>query len=95
MTSHPSATCFTPGAIWPDRNGVHINAHGGGILVHEGVFYWFGEHKVAGTAGNVAMVGVSCYASRDLYDWDDAGIALAVSDEPGSDIIRGCVIERP
>ena len=32
-------TAFHPGAIWPDNNGVHINAHGGGILVHDGVFY--------------------------------------------------------
>ena len=23
---------FTPGELWPDNNGVHINAHGGGIL---------------------------------------------------------------
>ncbi|KAA6310420.1 hypothetical protein EZS27_038272, partial [termite gut metagenome] len=37
-----SADIFTPGAIWPDNNGVHINAHGGGILYHEGKYYWFG-----------------------------------------------------
>ena len=23
---------FKPGEIWPDNNGVHINAHGGGML---------------------------------------------------------------
>ena len=32
-------TAFRPGAIWPDNKGVHVNAHGGGILVHDGVFY--------------------------------------------------------
>lgn len=96
MTPPPSpAPSFLPGSIWPDRAGVHINAHGGGILLHEGRFYWFGEHKIAGTAGNVAMVGVSCYASHNLYDWEDAGIALAVSDDPASDIVRGCILERP
>jgi hypothetical protein len=42
------------------------------------VFYWFGEHKIAGEAGNVAHVGVHCYTSTDLYNWKDAGIALAV-----------------
>ncbi len=89
------ARCFVPGALWPDRAGVHINAHGGGILVDQGVYWWFGEHKVAGKAGNVAQVGVSCYASRDLYAWEDAGIALAVSDDPTSDLARGCIIERP
>jgi len=91
----PPFTSFAPGELWPDNNGVHINAHGGGILLHDGIFHWFGEHKVAGKAGNVAMVGVSCYTSRDLYNWSDAGIALAVSDEPASDLVRGCVIERP
>ena len=95
MTSPRPAGSFTPGELWPDRNGVHINAHGGGILVHDGVFYWFGEHKIAGKAGNAAMVGVSCYASRDLYEWEDAGIALAMSDDPASDIVRGSVLERP
>ena len=33
------------GEIWPDNNGEHINAHGGGILLHNGTYYWFGEHK--------------------------------------------------
>lgn len=86
---------FTPGALWPDDKGIHINAHGGGFLYHEGIYYWFGEHKIAGHAGNQAHVGVHCYASRDLYNWQDRGIALHVSDDPGSDIVRGCVLERP
>ena len=88
-------TQFTPGALWPDNKGVHINAHGGGFLYHEGVYYWFGEHKIAGRAGNQAHVGVHCYASRDLYNWEDQGIALRVSNDPDSDIVRGCVLERP
>jgi hypothetical protein len=35
-----------PGEIWPGNNGVHINAHGGGILFHDGKYYWYGEHKI-------------------------------------------------
>jgi hypothetical protein len=74
---------FYPGQIWKDNNGVHINAHGGGILYHEGIYYWFGEHKIAGTAGKAAHVGVQCYSSKDLYNWTDKGIALAVvHDDP-------------
>lgn len=87
--------CIESGAIWPDNNGVHINAHGGGVLYHDGLYYWFGEHKVAGRAGNKAQVGVHVYSSRDLYHWHDDGIALAVSDDPESDIARGCILERP
>ena len=38
-------TSFKPGEIWTDNNGVHINAHGGGILYDKGTYYWYGEHK--------------------------------------------------
>lgn len=86
---------FTPGEIWPDNNGVHINAHGGGILKVGKTYYWYGEHKTEGTAGNVAHVGIHCYSSRDLYNWKDEGIALAVTHDPESDIREGMVIERP
>ncbi len=86
---------FRPGEIWPDDQGVHVNAHGGGVLWHDGRYYWFGEHKIAGGAGNVAHVGVHVYSSRDLYNWKDEGIALRVSDNPTNDIARGCILERP
>ncbi|MCY1721288.1 glycoside hydrolase family 43 protein [Prolixibacteraceae bacterium Z1-6] len=85
-----------PGEIWPDNNGVHINAHGGGVMFYEGKYYWFGEHKIEGKAGNRAMVGVHCYSSKNLVDWKDEGIALeVVKDDPDSDIAEGCILERP
>lgn len=86
---------FRPGEIWPDDKGVHINAHGGGILFHDGTYYWFGEHKIEGGAGNVAQVGVGVYSSKDLYQWKNEGIALKVSEDPASPITKGCIIERP
>ena len=86
---------FVPGEIQHDNNGVHINAHGGGILFHQDTYYWFGEHKIEGKAGNKAHVGVHCYSSTDLYNWNDRGIALKVSDDASSDIAKGCVLERP
>lgn len=86
---------FRPGGLWPDNNGVHINAHGGGILFHAGVYYWFGEHKIEGPAGNKAHAGVHVYSSRDLYNWRDEGVALHVSDDPSSPVSRGCILERP
>lgn len=88
-------TKFLPGQLWPDTNGVPINAHGGGILLHEDIYYWFGEHKTEGVAGNYAQVGVHVYASQDLLNWEDRGIALAVEDDPASEITRGCILERP
>jgi len=86
---------FRPGAAWLDTDGVPINAHGAGMLYHEGVYYWYGEFKIAGPEGNRAQVGVSCYSSRDLYTWKNEGIVLPVSDDPTSDIARDCIIERP
>lgn len=86
---------FRPGEIWPDDQGVHINAHGGGILFHEGTYYWFGQHMIEGGAGNLAHVGVHVYSSKNLYQWKDEGIALRVSDDTRSDIAKGCVLERP
>lgn len=86
---------FRPGEIWPDNNGIHINAHGGGILMEGDTYYWYGEHKIEGTAGNVAHVGVHVYSSKDLYNWKDEGIALAVTHDEDSDIREGMVIERP
>jgi hypothetical protein len=89
------AQTIKPGEIWPDNNGVHINAHGGGMLFHEGTYYWFGEHKTEGRRGNAAWVGVHCYSSENLTDWKDEGIAMRVSEDPESPIVEGCVIERP
>ena len=83
---------FFPDQPWPDDHGVHINAHGGGVLFHDGAYYWFGEHKLS---GETAEVGVHCYSSTDLYNWKDEGVALAVVEDTQSDITRGCIIERP
>ncbi|MBQ7461976.1 MAG: family 43 glycosylhydrolase [Bacteroidaceae bacterium] len=82
-----------PGKLWPDDEGRHINAHGGGILKHGDTYYWFGEHKAEHTSS--ALVGVTCYSSQDLLHWHNCGVALSVTDEKGHDIERGCVLERP
>lgn len=82
-----------PGEEWPDNNGVHINAHGGCVLFHDGVYYWYGENRPA--HGFTTEVGVEVYSSSDLVQWTDCGVALAVSREKGSPIERGCIMERP
>ncbi|MFO7672550.1 MAG: glycoside hydrolase family 43 protein [Lutibacter sp.] len=86
---------FTPGEVWLDNNGVHINAHGGGFLFHNGIYYWFGEHKIGGELGNKAMVGVHAYSSKDLYNWKDEGIALEMHSDTLSLLQIGSVLERP
>lgn len=86
-------TTFTPGQFWLDNKGEHINAHGGGMIFYDGKYYWFGEIKSDST--NNAMEGVSCYSSEDLYNWKNEGISLSVSSDEKSDIVQGCIIERP
>ena len=88
-------TSIKPGSIWPDNKGIQINAHGGGILELNGTYYWYGEHKIEGDAGNYAQVGVHCYSSKDLVNWKDRGIALAVDNDSTSLLVKGCIIERP
>jgi hypothetical protein len=41
-------THILPGELWLDNHGVPINAHGGGLIFHQGRYYWFGEHKIEG-----------------------------------------------
>ena len=83
------------GELWCDTAGYAINAHGGGVIFEEGAYWWYGEHKVYGETGNRAHVGVHVYSSTNLHEWTDRGIALAVSDDDGSDIADGCILERP
>ena len=97
------------GELWRDDGGRHINAHGGGILKYNDTYYWFGEHKDEKTSD--ALVGVMCYASKDLVNWRNCGVALRVTEPAAgqgngrnarrrgattdSDIERGCILERP
>ena len=57
---------FVPGELWPDDRGIHVNAHGGGVLWHDGRYYFYGEHKSEHTSK--ALVGVNVYSSEDLYN---------------------------
>ncbi len=94
-----------PGAIWQDTNGQHINAHGGGILYHEGTYYWYGEYKgeytyrspgVGWECYRTEAGGVSCYSSKDLYKWKFEGVVLKPDTcDTYSDIHPTMVIERP
>nr|MCR5312211.1 beta-glucanase [Bacteroidaceae bacterium] len=81
------------GELWLDSNGKHINAHGGNVIKYGDKFYWYGENRPY--KGFTTEVGVSVYSSTDLKTWTEEGVALAVSETPGSDIERGCIMERP
>jgi len=95
-----------PGQIWNDTDGRPVNAHGGGVLFHEGIYYWYGEFKSGVTylpacnkswgGTRVDVVGVSCYSSTNLCDWKNEGIVLpAVIDDTNSDLHPSKALERP
>ena len=82
------------GGIWKDNTGKHINAHGGNIFNYKGTYYWYGESR-SDDGKPYSSLGVSCFTSKDLKNWTNHGLVLKVSNEPGSDIEGGCIIERP
>lgn len=81
--------------VWRDSRGKVIQAHGGGVMHFDGVYYWFGENREVETIdGNVS--GISCYSSIDLLNWNSEGIVLpVVKDDPNHDLFFRNVIERP
>lgn len=84
------------GALWLDTDGRGIQAHGGSILQHNGIFYWYGENKDTDTHNrSVDFVGFSCYKSRDLLHWENCGLVLSAVNEAGHDLHPDSVCERP
>ena len=97
---------FVQGDVWHDTDGKPINAHGGGVLFHQDVYYWYGEFKAGKTylpdcnkswgGTRVDVAGVSCYSSTNLGDWKNEGIVLpAVTDDPNHDLHPSKALERP
>lgn len=107
LTTAPIADAkdIVNGDVWLDTAGNPINAHGGGILYHDGLYYWYGEYKKGETVlpewatwecYRTDVTGVSCYSSANLTDWTFEGIVLpAVPDDPTHDLHPSKVLERP
>ncbi len=87
------------GIIWQDIDGNNIQAHGGCIIKHDGIYYWYGEHKGQPNRPNateVDAIGISCYSSTDLVSWRYEGLILeAVADDPKSPLHVSTIMERP
>lgn len=80
-----------PGQPWLDTHGHRIQAHGGGITVWNGQYYWFGEDRTSSNDPNKRYV--SCYSSRDLVRWKSHGKVLALADP--EHLGPHWVLERP
>lgn len=90
-------TAFHPGQVWLDTNGNRIQAHGGSILYWEGVYYWYGENKeFTDPNKGIWHWGVRCYASTDLYNWEDKGLIIPPEPEnPQSSLHPSACMDRP
>jgi len=86
---------------WKDTEGKFIQAHGAGVMVHDGLYYLYGEHKdgptkPGGCGARVDVIGIGCYSSPDLIHWTNCGLVLkAVPDDEEHDLHPGRVVERP
>ena len=80
---------FRPGEVWLDSEGNPIDAHGGGVLQHLGVYYWYGEGR-----GQFPRGSVACYSSTNLLDWKRVGGVLQPDSLPRAND-RRTFVERP
>lgn len=89
------------GQMWYDTDGQPIQAHGGMILEHKGIYYWYGENKNGPTARSLSgdirvdFIGISCYSSADCMNWRYEGLVLEASLDPSHPLYKDRVGERP
>jgi Glycosyl hydrolases family 43 len=90
-------TKIYPGQVWKDAKNTPINAHGGGVLYHKGIYYWYGTHKIEGLSEKTfADGGIHCYASKDLLNWSDMGLVLPlIYNNENHDLAYECNFDRP
>jgi len=89
----PSLTLAAEGIIvngtqFKDTSGNVIHAHGGGMLYYEGYYYWYGEYR----DNSNRFLGVRCYRSTDLINWEYRGEVLSPSSAAE---LASCNVERP
>ena len=80
-----------PGEPWLDNRGQRIQAHGGGITVWKGVYYWFGEDRTP--SNDPEKRYVACYSSHDLTHWKFRDQVLVIADP--EHLGPRWVLERP
>lgn len=87
VVTEPSGP-FLNGIQWADTSGKPIQAHGGGVILVDDFYYWFGENRNP----DGSFLAVSVYRSRDLRTWEFRNDALKMTSDPD---LRPANIERP
>jgi len=86
---HPNL--INPEQVWLDDRGQPIQAHGGGIIRVNGVYYWFGEDRSVEI--DPYERDINCYLSTDLMNWKFVSRAFVLHDLYGFG--KGWALERP
>ena len=87
-TADAAVTSLTNGTQFKDTSGNVIHAHGGCILKHGNYYYWYGEYR----DNSNYFLGVRCYRSTDLMNWEYRGEVLKPSSAAE---LNKCNVERP
>lgn len=79
-----------------DTDGNDVFGSGGCLLQAGKYFYWYGEHRFA----NYGFLGVSCYRSTDLVNWENRGDIVSYDIADSSTILAygksgTVIVERP
>lgn len=88
ITSTAQKNVITNGIRTVDVDGNTIFGSGGCMLQVGKYFYWYGEHRY----GNGNAIGVSCYRSTDLVNWE---WRCDIVDESIDPELNPVFIERP
>ena len=70
-----SFASFRSGEPWLDTDGNIIDAHGGGLLVDGGRYYWYGSQRNGWKCCHDG--GINLYSSADLYNWAYEGRVIS------------------
>lgn len=76
--------------LTPTGTNQHLQAHGGSIVAHNGLYYLIGENHFSGSA----FQSINCYSSPDLVQWKFENELLSVGTS-GGDLGANRVVERP
>lgn len=100
-TRNPDKPASLSPPDWKDTEGKFIQAHGAGVMFHEGLYYMYGQNmdgptKPGGCGARVDVIGVACYSSPDLVRWKNLGLVLKAQPETTShDLHPSHILERP
>lgn len=82
---------IAPGLPWLDDRGRPIQAHGGAVIKHGGVWFWVGEDR--SKENDPSLRCVACYSSTDLVNWKFRNQILRLPDP--ENFGPEWVLERP